>query len=728
MSDKEFVDNELITEELQIVARQSRVLIDRYNLKTHTVERFADFKRQHTGVPHIRENVPRSVIESGIVSADTVDMFLGFYEEMYQGKPFGCVDVRMKAPSGEYLWFHGEYTLLYGKENEPEYAICTFMDNTKKREMEQASEKWRRNLASILSESILYVEVNLTQNIIDRQEGSAAYIRHGKAAESLEAFTDYGAANHFISQNKKEYYDFFDRKRLIGLFYEKVYDDNFDYCIFDEAGGSFWIQANIGIMKYPYSDDVMAIISYMNIDQQRKELEQLTKMASQDALTGILNRKGFDKQVQTALESFQPPDTIALFIIDLDNFKQVNDRLGHQTGDTVLKQTACTLLEYFPDDIVGRLGGDEYVVFLSGCFGQQDLKSRAKGLLEALQFEIGGNKRINISASIGIAFGKGKITFEKLYRKSDIALYTAKKAGKSRYHLINTDTDQDLPYMEEQKENDLLPLQTLLEYIDDGTKLFKVGESKDKSPYEALIETIPGGVAVMELTSSSEELQITHCNNWIYFFTGYTKDETASNQKKGFLSYVCSDDYDKLQKAFDDVKNGVNLVSISYRLLHKDGYYKYVNLNTVVTERKPNRIIMHGVYIDVDNAMKMQNELERSRLKLESIISALPGGIAIYEITDTFIVTYCNDWIYQYTGYSKAEFQKYYQYNMLAIVCEEDLPRVNETILEARNGKDSIHIEFHLVHKSEGKRHININAQVIERTDEKVTMYGIYYE
>ena len=94
-------------------------------------------------------------------------------------------------------------------------------------------------------------------------------------------------------------------------------------------------------------------------------LEELRRRASRDALSGLLNRATMEQSIQERLRAMTSDENCALFIVDLDNFKQVNDTLGHRAGDQAIRQAGKILSRIFrASDIVGRLGGDEFAIFL----------------------------------------------------------------------------------------------------------------------------------------------------------------------------------------------------------------------------------------------------------------------------------------------------------------------------------------------------------------------------
>ena len=109
-----------------------------------------------------------------------------------------------------------------------------------------------------------------------------------------------------------------------------------------------------------------------------KRIEELQKRASKDELSGLLNRSTAEQYITARLDELQKDEMCALFIIDLDDFKRVNDTLGHIAGDQAIKKSAQILSALFrAKDIVGRLGGDEFIAFMSGSITEQEVRARA---------------------------------------------------------------------------------------------------------------------------------------------------------------------------------------------------------------------------------------------------------------------------------------------------------------------------------------------------------------
>lgn len=167
--------------------------------------------------------------------------------------------------------------------------------------------------------------------------------------------------------------------------------------------------------------------------KMKKEMELLMQEADTDYLTGLYNRRGGTELISEILKHSDPAaENHAFILLDLDNFKKLNDTLGHQTGDTALKDVANLLNRHFrPYDIICRLAGDEFVVFVRDI-PKQVVRKNLDSLLKKLCLtyeENGISITITVSAGAAIAPVHG-MEFDTLYQKADKALYLAKGRGK----------------------------------------------------------------------------------------------------------------------------------------------------------------------------------------------------------------------------------------------------------------------------------------------------------
>ncbi|MDP9260178.1 MAG: diguanylate cyclase, partial [Actinomycetota bacterium] len=170
--------------------------------------------------------------------------------------------------------------------------------------------------------------------------------------------------------------------------------------------------------------------------------EQLTRQAFHDGLTGLANRALYRDRLDQALaRSARTQDVLAVLLLDLDGFKQVNDTLGHDAGDQLLTEVARRFSEATrPSDTVARLGGDEFAFVAEGAREAHAIVL-AKRLLDRLAEPITiGGRELAVGASVGIVIHEGGPgDSEELVRQADVAMYAAKAAGRGRYELFGQD-------------------------------------------------------------------------------------------------------------------------------------------------------------------------------------------------------------------------------------------------------------------------------------------------
>lgn len=172
-------------------------------------------------------------------------------------------------------------------------------------------------------------------------------------------------------------------------------------------------------------------------DALRAEKERLAHQASHDWLTGLANRRAFEARLQRELDR-AAGDTVSLILLDLDQFKSVNDTCGHLAGDRLLYQIAQLLQQdRRPHDLVTRLGGDEFCLILPQCppSSAVDIAERLRRLLELFNF-VWDDRCFAVTASIGVAcIADGRATLEDAMRRADAACYRAKEKGRNRVQV-----------------------------------------------------------------------------------------------------------------------------------------------------------------------------------------------------------------------------------------------------------------------------------------------------
>ena len=184
-----------------------------------------------------------------------------------------------------------------------------------------------------------------------------------------------------------------------------------------------------------------------DLTEKRRSAENASRLAHYDSLTGLANRL---QMAQTLEKILAAPNidhrACAVFLLDLDRFKQVNDTMGHPAGDYLLTQVASRLERTIGEQgRVGRLGGDEFQVVLPGHHRSEDLAQLAVRVIRDLSepYSIDGH-RVMIGASVGVALSpEDGVTSEAIIRNADLALYAAKDGGRGRHHFYAEDLHSD---------------------------------------------------------------------------------------------------------------------------------------------------------------------------------------------------------------------------------------------------------------------------------------------
>ncbi len=211
------------------------------------------------------------------------------------------------------------------------------------------------------------------------------------------------------------------------------------YRVKNRLGEYIWCQI---MGKTMYDDDknpIRVIGKMVNVDSQKRELEALEFKATRDPLTGVYNKEVTIKKIDKFI-SGNKDRTHMLMLVDLDDFKSINDTYGHLQGDKVLSYVIDRIKEVFSEgEIIGRIGGDEFVVFAGNITNVDEILDKASILKRALDLTYTSNTTsIKISGSIGVAiYPEAGIHYEQLMEHADQALYHVKERGKNDFLLYS---------------------------------------------------------------------------------------------------------------------------------------------------------------------------------------------------------------------------------------------------------------------------------------------------
>ena len=196
------------------------------------------------------------------------------------------------------------------------------------------------------------------------------------------------------------------------------------------CGREIWVEFSLTEIRVEDERWILAIIR--DAKSRKRRESELEKAAKTDSLSGLANRSEFQIQLEAHAHH-----SLAMAIINVDKFKQINDEHGHPVGDDAIQHVSKILREDFPDAIcIARLGGDEFGVLLSGQ-DNDDLGSRFENLLKRFSGSDYSHRNLSLTTSIGVCRGIAGSTPRSLLTAADKAMYASKQAGRNRVTVVD---------------------------------------------------------------------------------------------------------------------------------------------------------------------------------------------------------------------------------------------------------------------------------------------------
>jgi len=301
------------------------------------------------------------------------------------------------------------------------------------------NEKIYRSALELTSENLF--EADLKHNRLDygqeKYNRAFPFLHTEMYSEIIESISK----NAIFPDDAGIYYNTFNRENLTKLFAtEDKHEISLDYRMIDKDNSCYWVTGTV--IHLADSNNALKIIGYMkNIDVQKKHELELLKQSQKDSLTGLYNKKVTQSMIENFICGSDKSQKHALIMMDVDNFKSINDTYGHIQGDNTLISISEKLPHIFrSSDIIGRIGGDEFFIFLKDFGSDEQLISKLTAVCNMFgEIWIGESNKKKISGSIGVAiYPTDAGNYHDLYKKADMSLYYAKEHGKDCYYVYGS--------------------------------------------------------------------------------------------------------------------------------------------------------------------------------------------------------------------------------------------------------------------------------------------------
>lgn len=360
-----------------------------------------------------------------IYIADRKKVAAQFREQRRAGKVVE-VEYRLVTKAGNIVWVSDR--CMIAQENGEEVLYCILLDITKSRmaEEELRLSVERHNIIMNQTHDILFEWDIRSDELFFSSNWEEQY---GYTPITQKVRSAIPKASHIHPDDMPAFVGLMDAMAA-GVPYKEI-----EFRIAGAEGQYRWRRVRATAQFDADGKPFKAVGVMLDIDSQKQASAALENRVACDTLTGLYNKVSAQERVEKILSDSRPADLSAMMLLDIDDFKQINDRFGHLFGDAVLIEMSDKVAALFQgENIAARIGGDEFMVFMPNVGKESMAEQRAEELIESLrrlQETMGG---MAFSCSIGLSFTKGKdFAFQELFNQADRALYRAKAAGKNRY-------------------------------------------------------------------------------------------------------------------------------------------------------------------------------------------------------------------------------------------------------------------------------------------------------
>lgn len=348
------------------------------------------------------------------------------------------LEYRMVTADGRIVWVEDQSVFVQPPDGGPAFRQGVAIDITARKQAEDSLRQAEARYRTLVEQLPLTVYV-------DRVDASSSNIYTSPQIEPLLGYSTedwISDPNLFVKVLHPE-----DRERVLAA-HSRTHATgeplNIEYRLLSRDGRTVWIHDAARLTADPAGSEPVVQGYLLDVTARREAEELLRHQAFHDPLTGLANRALFTDRVEHALVVHERiGDEAAVLFLDLDDFKAVNDSLGHLAGDELLRAVGLRLRDALsPRHTVARLGGDEFAILVEDARGASAAVHAAELIVGALQapFDIEG-REVFVTASVGIAVGRDK---EELLRSADVAMYRAKASGKAQYVVYAPRMDEDV--------------------------------------------------------------------------------------------------------------------------------------------------------------------------------------------------------------------------------------------------------------------------------------------
>lgn len=353
-------------------------------------------------------------------------------EQLSKGSSFE-LEYRIFHKDGRILWVLNKSQRILGPDGaESLHGILLDITKTKNEEEDLRLSLEHHKILVAQTDNVTF-EWNMITDRLACSDRWQSMFGHDPLGGDISSLTSY--TSHIHPEDVPQVIQSFDMLRSGNATYQEV-----EARLVKSDGRYLWCRLRATALADTNGVPFKAVGIIINIDQEKRATQALMDKAERDALTKLLNKDTSRQYTEAYLASCRDDERAALLIIDMDNFKNINDQYGHMFGDAVLSLVSGELRKLFRNnDIVARIGGDEFFVLMKDIPNTTLVEDRCTKLLSAIKESL--SQRLpgcKLGCSVGVSlFPEHGLSYQDLFQRADVALYQAKRLGKNGFQCYS---------------------------------------------------------------------------------------------------------------------------------------------------------------------------------------------------------------------------------------------------------------------------------------------------
>lgn len=355
------------------------------------------------------------------------------------GRSLYTFTYKRKKGSEIYIWYEATINIIKDYVTGNIRIRCYHVNIDERKQKEQRASEEKQWYDVMVAKAILAYEVNITQNLVIKGHENWSKQYGIEKSDNYTRMIKEFSEKRIHPEDREGFNNAFQREHVLDVFSKGKKKIACQYRKPSQNGEYKWVNCLLHLYEDIEKNDVKGFSYVEDIDKEKRAELALRYDAEHDVMTGLLNKTITEQRISKYLETSEGSEGLhALLVIDIDYFKYINDNFGHLFGDGVIKEIASKIRSLCRNnDICGRIGGDEFCVFMKGINGREAAEKKANSICQNIKQTYSRDGRFcSISASVGIAVYKEHgCNYKELYIHADRALYSAKEKGRDRYEI-----------------------------------------------------------------------------------------------------------------------------------------------------------------------------------------------------------------------------------------------------------------------------------------------------